>query len=81
MVTSEVGPFSPGPIMTTVLALPIALAIDSASWKVDSTALRRFDSSFDMICIHKNISICAKKFDIFIWFINVALGIILDKCG
>ena len=51
MVTSLVGPFSAGPIVTTtLLALPMALAINSASLKVDSTALRRFDSSFDMIC-------------------------------
>lgn len=35
---------------TTLPAFPIALAIDSASSKVDSTALRRFDSSLDMIC-------------------------------
>lgn len=34
---------------TTLLAFPIALAIVSASWKTDSTALRRFDSSFDRI--------------------------------
>ena len=45
------GPFSAGPIVTTtLLAFPIALAIDSAPWKVDSTALRRFESSLDMIC-------------------------------
>jgi hypothetical protein len=49
--TSDVGPFSVGPIVTTtLLAFPIALAIDSVSLKVDSTALRRLDSSFDMIC-------------------------------
>lgn len=40
---------------TTLLALPIALAIDSASWKVDSTALRRFDSSLDMICADRRL--------------------------
>lgn len=34
---------------TTLLAFPMALAMASASWKTDSTALRRFDSSFDMI--------------------------------
>lgn len=51
MVTSAVGPFSVGPIVTTtLLAFPIALAMDSESWKEDSTALSRFDSSFDMIC-------------------------------
>ena len=45
------GPFSAGPIVTTtLLAFPIALAIDSVSWKVDWTALMRLDSSFDMIC-------------------------------
>lgn len=44
------GPFSAEPIVTTtLLAFPMALAIDSASWKVDWTALRRFKSSFDMI--------------------------------
>lgn len=49
--TSVVGPFSSGPIvMTTLLALAIAFAIDSGSWKLDSTALRRFNSSLDMIC-------------------------------
>lgn len=51
VVTSVAGPFSAGPtVTTTLLALPMALAMDSASWKVDSTALRRFDSSLDMIC-------------------------------
>lgn len=46
VVTSEVGPFSKEPIVTTTFeALPMALAIDSASWKVDSTALSRLDSS------------------------------------
>lgn len=49
--TSLVGPFSAGPIVTTTLpAFPIALAIDSALLKLDSTALRRFDSSLDKIC-------------------------------
>lgn len=49
-VTSVVGPFPDGPIVTTtLLALPIALAIDSALSKLDSTALRRFDSSLEMI--------------------------------
>lgn len=51
MVTSVVGPSSPGPIVTTtLLAFPIAFAIDSASLKFDSTAFRRFDSSLDIIC-------------------------------
>lgn len=50
-VTSEVGPFSAGPMVTTtLLAFPIAFAIDSASSKVESTAFSRFDSSEDMIC-------------------------------
>lgn len=49
--TSLVGPSSVGPIVTTTLpAFPIALAIDSALSKLDSTALRRFNSSLDKIC-------------------------------
>lgn len=51
VVTSVVGPFSVGPIVTTTLvAFPIAFAMVLASLKLDSTALSRFDSSFDMIC-------------------------------
>lgn len=66
-MTSVVGPFSEGPIVTTtLLAFPIALAIASASWKTDSTALRRFDSSFDRIYgVDENwsesIKLCAAK--------------------
>lgn len=56
------GPFSPRPIVTTtLLALPIALAIDSASSKVDSTALRRFDSSLDMIYGEKGLVLSNTK--------------------
>lgn len=45
------GPSSVGPIVTTTLpAFPIALAIDSALSKLDSTALRRFNCSLDKIC-------------------------------
>lgn len=51
VVTSVVGPFSPGPIVTTALvAFPIAFAMASGSWKVDSTALRRLDSSVEITC-------------------------------
>ncbi|KAI8541984.1 hypothetical protein RHMOL_Rhmol08G0103800 [Rhododendron molle] len=34
-------------VTTTLLALPMALRMDSASWKVTSTALMRSDSSLD----------------------------------
>lgn len=51
VVTAVVGPFSAGPIVTTTFAaFPIALAMDSASWKGDWMALKRFDSSVEIIC-------------------------------
>lgn len=61
-MTSAVGPFSAGPIVTTtLLAFPIALAMDSASPKLDSTALSRLDSSFDMIYGGDSFMIDIKK--------------------
>ena len=49
VVTSSVGPFSLGPmVITAFVAFPIAFAMASGSWKVDSTALRRLDSSVEI---------------------------------
>lgn len=54
MDTCALGPSSADPMVTTtLLAFPIAFAIDSASLKVEATAFSLFDSSLEMIC-HDN---------------------------